>query len=113
MKLRAHADIPAEPLAVGNTLPDMVPFLGVPFWHVPAIMTVSGIVVMVTRNPFWFACVLVGLIFAVRHLLALNFNRPRELWLSFLSGSMFADRTVFGGESADVHLPHGRSVGPL
>ena len=112
MKLRAHTDIPTEPFAVGNTVPDMVPFLGVPFWHVPAIMVVAAIVVAVTRNPLWFVCALVGLTFADRQLLSLNFNRPRELWIAFRSGSTFADRTVFGGESANVHLPRGESVGP-
>ena len=112
MKLRAHTDIPTEPFAVGNTVPDMMPFLGVPFWHVPAIFVVAAVITAITRSPVWLVCSVLVMIFADRQLLSLNFNRPRELWLALRSGSTLADRTVFGGESAAVHLPRGESVGP-
>lgn len=98
-----------DKLSVGATRPAMQKGLNVPFWFLIPILIVPAIVVAITRNPFWLVLIL-ALTLLGRWIVATDHNRPRVLWLSLISGAMFADRQRWGGDSADPlgEVRHGR-----
>jgi type IV secretion system protein VirB3 len=85
-----------DALSVGATRPAMLK--GVPFAFIPIIFFGPVIVVFLTWNPVWLL-LMVPLTIAARALVARDHNMPRVLLLWLLSGTAFADRSEWGGES--------------
>lgn len=102
MQLRAHDAVPWEPVAVAGTRPAMLVLVGVPYVYAVVALAVSVVPAWLTTNPLWFVgCFAVSVVVA-RAALAGNANRPREWRLAFASGSLWADRSVWGGERVDA-----------
>lgn len=101
-------EVSAEPLSVGATRPPVVAVLNVPLGFLLPIVALPMALVMLTSNPFWLLLAFV-LTVLVRWFVATDHNRPRVLWLAFLSGALWADRRQWGGASADplgtAHAP--------
>jgi type IV secretory pathway VirB3-like protein len=98
--LQHGEDMPWDVLSVGATRPAVISGLRVPFWFVLPIIGVPMVVVAVTRNPAWFVLIIILTVLG-RWLVARDHNKPRVLWLSLISGAMFADRQRWGGDSID------------
>jgi len=99
-------EVPWDSLSVGATRPPVVSLLNVPIGFVLPILAIPMLFVMLTRNPLWLllAFVLTAL---VRWFVATDHNRPRVLWLAFLSGALWTDRRRWGGVSFDpLGTPH-------
>lgn len=112
MSLQSHDQVPWEPLSVGATKPAIIKSLGVPFWFVLPVMFIPLGFVAATWNPFWL--VLIPALAALgRWFVARDHNRPRVLFLALISGSLYADRARWGGDSADPHGAPGTLIGPL
>ena len=111
---RRAVEVPWEPLAVGNTRPATFKALGIPFWFLIPILFLPLIPVVVTHNPFWLVTIL-PLAWLGRYLVERDHNRPRRLFLSLISGAMFADRDPkrWGGHTADPHGTPGSRIGVL
>lgn len=110
--LHSHDAVPWEPLSVGATKPAVYKALGIPFWLILPVVFVPFVIVAVTWNPFWLALI-PAFAQIVRRFVAKDHNRPRVLALALISGSLFADRSVWGGDSTDPLGPPGETLGDL
>ena len=96
----ADESVPWDALSVGATRPAVIKGLNVPFWFVLWIIGIPMVVVAATRNPLWLALI-PALTALGRWIVSSDHNRPRVLFLALISGSMFADRRRWGGDSVD------------
>jgi type IV secretory pathway VirB3-like protein len=92
--------VPWDGLAVGATRPAMMRGLNIPFWFIIPVIGLPIVFTAVTHDPFWLLGIVV-LTLLGRWLVASDHNRPRVLYLSLISGAMFADRRRWGGYSVD------------
>jgi type IV secretory pathway VirB3-like protein len=100
MTARSNEDVPWDGLSVGATRPAVIKGFNIPFWFILPITGLPALVVVVTSNPLWLSLMLV-LTALGRWMVATDHNRPRVLLLAMLSGSLFADRGRWGGDSTD------------
>lgn len=89
-----------DSLSVGATRPAVLKGFNVPFWFILPIVGLPMILVGITGNPLWLVSIAV-LTLLGRWLVARDHNRPRVMFLSLISGAMFADRQRWGGDSVD------------
>lgn len=89
-----------DALSVGATRPAVIRGLNVPFWFILPIIGLPMVIVSVTQNPFWLFLI-IPLTAAGRWVVARDHNRPRVMFLTLISGAMFADRGRWGGYSVD------------
>lgn len=102
MRLRAHAGVLKESVAVAGTRAAMMALVGVPYAYAIVALALSvAIAGMSGLNPFVFFGALIFFVIAARLAMAGNANRPREWWLALLSGSLWARRAAWGGERVD------------
>lgn len=90
-----------DAVAAGATRPSVVKCFDIPLAFIPVVIAPPLVAAWVTFNPFWMPVGCYGLTLAVRRLFKKDHNRLRILWLSFLSGAMFADRSKRGGHTVD------------
>ena len=100
MTNRGSEDVPWDVLSVGITRPAVIKGFNIPFWFILPITGVPALLVVVTSNPLWLM-LMAPLTGFGRWLVSRDHNRPRVLLLALLSGSMFADRERWGGDSID------------
>jgi type IV secretory pathway VirB3-like protein len=92
--------VPWDALSVGATRPAVIKGLNVPFWFVLPIVGIPLVIMAVTRNPFWLLMI-VALTALGRWFVSSDHNQPRVFYLALISGGMFADRGLWGGDSVD------------
>jgi len=92
--------VPWDALSVGATRPAVIKGLNVPFWFVLPIVGLPLLIVATTHNPFWLLLIIVLTVIG-RWVVSRDHNRPRVMYLSLISGALFADRERWGGDSVD------------
>lgn len=101
MEQHSIQEMPLDPIAVGATRPSVVKGLDIPLGFLPVALVPPFIVAWVTFNPFWLFAI-AGMILVIRRVVKNDHNRPRVLWLRFMSGAMFAPRdALWGGQTTD------------
>lgn len=100
MRSQGSEDVPWDGLSVGATRPAVQSGFNVPFVFLIPILFIPAVIVIVTQNPFYIALIPV-LTLLGRMIVAKDHNRPRVLWLSWISGSMLAERRRWGGDTRD------------
>lgn len=89
-----------NPLTVGNTR--SAAWRGVPFVAIGFIFGIPVLLCVCTFNPFWIIYIPIAWTL-IKRWCASNPNKPREWWISIRTGSIFASRSVWGGESISPH----------
>lgn len=112
MRLAIHAEVERVPFNVQGTIAVVVEWIGVPFWHVPAVFGVMGLVTLVANSFVLGATLAFVLVLIDRELIAGDHNAAREAWLMLRHGSWLADRTVHGGERRSTEMPAAHALGP-
>lgn len=100
--------IPVDRISLANTRPALP--MGMPL--VWMILTLFGppILMVFTFKPTWLV-LWVPLFLIGRALVAHDHNRPRVLWLWFMSGAALADRSTMAGDSPSAFPPRDKWFG--
>ncbi|GAC1496409.1 MAG: hypothetical protein NVS1B6_01500 [Steroidobacteraceae bacterium] len=94
--------VPWEPVATAAARSAMVRGWAIPLSSIPVVVGVPILLTSLTYNWMWLGLIPV-LTRLVRSVVGDDQNRPRVLWLAWLSGQMFANRAAWGGDSRDPH----------
>lgn len=90
-----------DKIAVGATRPSVVKYFDIPMGFLPVVMIPPLVIGWITFNPFWLLVGWPALVLICRRVVKNDHNRPRVLWLAFISGAMFAERAAWGGRTVD------------
>lgn len=92
--------VPSEPVATAAARAAMLRGWAIPLYTLPIVVGLPIILTVILNNAAWLV-VIAPLVYLVRSVLGDDPNRIRVVWLSYLSGQMFADRKMWGGATRD------------